>query len=86
MFGSEVNAILQHPAVHRELDEDAFYDYLTFAFAPPPRTLFKGIHKLAPAECMVVQADGQVRASALLVTVVGRRRHVACAAWARRRW
>ena len=61
MFGSEVRAILRHPAVIPELDEDAFYDYLTFAFAPPPRTLFEGIHKLGPAEYMVVAADGQAR-------------------------
>ena len=58
VFGSEVRAILRHPAVRAELDEDAFYDYLTFAFAPPPRTLFKGIHKLGAAEYMVVDATG----------------------------
>jgi hypothetical protein len=49
VFGSEVRAILRHPAVHAELDEDAFYDCLTFAFARPPHTLFKGIHKLGAA-------------------------------------
>ena len=42
VFGSEVRAILRHPAVVPELDEDAFYDYLTFAFAPAPTTLFTG--------------------------------------------
>ena len=61
VFGSEVRAILQHPAVHPELDEDAFYDYLTFAFAPAPRTLFKGIHKLGAAGYMVVGADGRIQ-------------------------
>ena len=75
MFGSEVRAILCHPEVHPELDEDAFYDYLTFAFAPPPRTLFKGIHKLGASEYMIVDADGQNPVRALLVAVVrgGRR-------------
>ena len=61
VFGSEVRAILRHPAVHPELDEDAFYDYLTFAFAPPPRTLFKDIHKLGAAEYMVIDAAGTTR-------------------------
>ena len=61
VFGSEVRAILRHPAVHAELDENAFYDYLTFAFAPPPRTLFKGIHKLGAAEYMVVDVSGETR-------------------------
>ena len=50
-----------HPALHPELDEDAFYDYLTFAFAPPPQTLFNGIHKLAAAEYMIVGGDGQIQ-------------------------
>src|ERR1700704_3459740 len=38
VFGSEVRAILRHPSVKADLDENAFYDYLTFAFAPPPDT------------------------------------------------
>ena len=36
VFGSEIKAILEHPAVPRDLDEDAFADYLTFGFTPPP--------------------------------------------------
>jgi hypothetical protein len=61
LFGSEIKAILQHPAVPRALDEEAFWDYLTFAFTPPPRTMFRGIGKLAPAERMVVDARGGIR-------------------------
>jgi asparagine synthase (glutamine-hydrolysing) len=61
LFGSEVRAILEHPAVRRDLDERAFYDYLTFAFVPQPNTLFEGIHKLAAAEYMVVAADGRIQ-------------------------
>ncbi len=61
VFASEARAILRHPAVRAELDEAAFYDYLTFAFVPQPDTLFKGVHKLAAAEYMVVQADGRSR-------------------------
>ena len=61
VFASEVRAILRHPLVTAELDENAFYDYLTFAFAPPPSTLFEGIHKLSAAEYMVVSATGQIQ-------------------------
>jgi asparagine synthase (glutamine-hydrolysing) len=60
VFGSEVKAILEHPAVPRELDEDAFADYLTFGFTPPPATMFRGIGKLAPGERITVSATGQV--------------------------
>src|SRR5262249_20564913 len=38
VFGSEVKALLEHPAIERDLDESAFLAYLTFAFAPPPAT------------------------------------------------
>ena len=60
VFGSEAKAILEHSAVPRDLDEDAFADYLTFGFTPPPATMFRGIGKLAPGESMTVTADGEV--------------------------
>ena len=62
-FASEAKALLRHPATPRELDEEALADYLTFAFTPPPRTMYRGISKLAPAERMVVRADGSVERS-----------------------
>jgi asparagine synthase (glutamine-hydrolysing) len=61
LFGSEVKSILAHPAVPRELDEEAFAQYLTFGFTPPPASLFAGIGKLGPGEWMTVSADGDVR-------------------------
>jgi asparagine synthase (glutamine-hydrolysing) len=60
LFGSEVKALVAHPAFAPELDEEALFHYLTFAFAPTPRTLFRGIRKLAPAERMTIRADGSV--------------------------
>jgi asparagine synthase (glutamine-hydrolysing) len=61
VFGSEPKALLEHPAVTPDLDEDAFADYLTFGFTPPPRTLFRGMSKLGPGECLTVTAAGDVR-------------------------
>jgi asparagine synthase (glutamine-hydrolysing) len=60
VFASEIKAILAHPSVSADLDEEAFFHYLTFAFAPAPMTLYRGIRKLAPAERMTVSADGRV--------------------------
>ncbi|HEU5240175.1 MAG TPA: hypothetical protein VFU37_23775, partial [Pyrinomonadaceae bacterium] len=34
IFGSEIKAILQHPAVSPELNEEALYHYLTFVTTP----------------------------------------------------
>ena len=50
----------RHPSITRELDEEAFVHYLTFACTPTPMTLFAGIRKLAPAERMTVTADGRM--------------------------
>jgi asparagine synthase (glutamine-hydrolysing) len=60
VFGSEIKALLKHPAITPELDEEAFFHYLTFVCTPAPMTMFRGIRKLAPAERMIVSADGSI--------------------------
>lgn len=61
IFASEIKAILKHPLVPRDVDEQALYHYLTFMTTPPPRTLFAGIQKL-PAGCMLTcDARGEVK-------------------------
>lgn len=56
-FASEIKALL--PLLRRrEIDPVALAHYLTFVAVPPPRTLFAGVSKLAPAETMVVTRDG----------------------------
>jgi asparagine synthase (glutamine-hydrolysing) len=57
IFGSEIKAILRHPAVKREIDLAAFYHFLTFLTPPAPQTLFKGIYKLPPGHRAVLKAD-----------------------------
>lgn len=58
LFASEIKALLAHPAVSADLDEQAFFHYLTFISTPVPLTMFKGIYKLAPGERMTLRADG----------------------------
>src|SRR2546429_2125000 len=60
IFGSEIKALLEHPALTPDLDEEAFFHYLTFVSTPAPLTMFKGVSKLAPGERMVVKADGTI--------------------------
>jgi asparagine synthase (glutamine-hydrolysing) len=59
-FASEIKALLAHPQLAAELDEEAFFHYLTFVCTPAPMTMFKGIRKLGPAERMTVRADGSL--------------------------
>ncbi len=58
IFGSEIKAILEHPAVPRELDLEGMHHYLTLHYAPAPHTCFKHIRKLPPGCALVVQ-DGR---------------------------
>lgn len=61
IFASEIKAILEHPAVSRDINEEALYHYLTFLATPAPQTLFAGIQKL-PAGCMLTcDARGDVK-------------------------
>jgi len=58
IFASEIKAILQHPSVTREVNEEALYHYLTFVTTPAPQTLFRGIQKLPAGHMLVVDRGG----------------------------
>jgi asparagine synthase (glutamine-hydrolysing) len=58
IFASEIKAILRHPSVTRELDEESLYHYLTFLTTPAPRTLFRNIQKLPAGHLLIVKRDG----------------------------
>src|SRR5437588_241119 len=57
LFGSEIKALLRHPALEPRLNEDALSLYLTFASTPAPLTLFAGVQKLPPGPRLLVDAD-----------------------------
>jgi asparagine synthase (glutamine-hydrolysing) len=60
IFASEIKAIVQHPAVSPDIDEQSLYHYLTFLTTPAPNTLFKDIHKLPAGHLLTVDRDGQL--------------------------
>ncbi|MBL8955731.1 MAG: asparagine synthase (glutamine-hydrolyzing) [Myxococcaceae bacterium] len=59
VFGSEVKALLQHPAVPRELDAVALRRYLAFEYVPTPDCIFKGVRKLPEGHALTFR-DGRV--------------------------
>src|SRR5438309_3212205 len=63
IFASEIKAILQHPAVTPEINEEALYHYLTFVTTPAPQTLFRGIQKLPAGHMLIVDRSGLARIS-----------------------
>jgi asparagine synthase (glutamine-hydrolysing) len=60
IFASEIKAILQHPAVTPDIDEQSLYHYLTFLTTPAPQTLFKDIRKLPAGHMLTVKRDGSL--------------------------
>ena len=61
IFASEIKAILEHPSVTPEVNEEALYHYLTFVTTPAPQTLFSGIQKLPAGHMLVINRTGDVR-------------------------
>jgi asparagine synthase (glutamine-hydrolysing) len=61
IFASEIKAILEHPQVVAEVDEESLYHYLTFLTTPAPRTLFRDIHKIPAGHMLVLGRDGHAR-------------------------
>jgi asparagine synthase (glutamine-hydrolysing) len=59
LFASEIKALLQHPGVRAELDEESLHHYLTFLCTPAPATLFGGIQKLPAGHTL--SFDGSAR-------------------------
>ena len=60
VFASELTALLEHPALARELDMEAVSTYLSHGWVAAPRSMVKGVQKLSPGH-RLVYADGQAR-------------------------
>lgn len=57
LFGSELKAILAHPAVDRHVSPEAIDDYLAYGTIFGSRSIFKRCEKLAPAHRVTVTAE-----------------------------
>lgn len=49
LFASELQALVAHPAVSREVDAAAVDAYLTYGYIPAPGTIYRNVLKLPPA-------------------------------------
>lgn len=56
-FASEFGALKRHPEMPKELDMQALWDYLSLQYIPAPRTAFKGVMKLPPANILEFNLD-----------------------------
>ncbi len=59
-FASTLPALLAGGGIDTDIDPVALHHYLTFhSIVPPPRTILRGISKLAPATMLTIDADGR---------------------------
>jgi len=58
-FASEVKAILATGLIRPELDLESLHQFLTFLWAPDPKTLFRGVNTLPPGHLMKWK-DGEI--------------------------
>ena len=61
LFGSEIKALLEHPAVKPSVDLTALDQVLTLPGPVSPRTLFAGVESLPPGQFLAVTAAGSER-------------------------
>ena len=60
VFGSEIKAVLQHPAVDARANLEGLGHFLSLKYVPAPQTMFEGIDALPPGEILVCDSRGPV--------------------------
>ena len=61
IFASEIKSLLVNKDIPRELNETAFYNYLSFLTTSPPDTMFKNINKLPAGHYLKIDTSGSTR-------------------------
>ncbi len=56
-FASEIKALLVHPGIQAEVDQENLYEYLTLQFILGKGTMFKNIFKVPPGHFMTIDTN-----------------------------
>ena len=59
LFGSELRALMAHPAFRPEIDREAASAFLRYSYVPAPATIFRNVQKLPPGLMLTMQAGGE---------------------------
>lgn len=59
IFASELQCLLKHPDLSRELDDVALAEYLRLGYVPEPRTMFREIRRIEAGTFVRFTRDGQ---------------------------
>jgi asparagine synthase (glutamine-hydrolysing) len=58
LFGSELKALVAHPAFKREIDRNSLALYFRHGYIPSPYTIYKGIRRLPPGHSLTMSSTG----------------------------
>jgi asparagine synthase (glutamine-hydrolysing) len=58
VFGSEIKAVLEHPAVSRTIDWTAVDAFFTYGYVPAPWTVYRDIRKLEAGHYLIADERG----------------------------
>ena len=58
LFGSQLKALMAHPACERVIDRGALLSYLRFGYFPSGCSVLTGIRQLQPGTALAIPADG----------------------------
>jgi asparagine synthase (glutamine-hydrolysing) len=61
LFGSEIKAILAHPAVKTKFNPNVLAEYLAFGYVAGQETMFAGIQKLLPGHTLELDEPGELK-------------------------
>jgi len=64
LFGSELKALMAHPAWRAEIDIEAAAAFTRYSYVPGAATIFRHVHKLAPGNILTVQPGAEPRITA----------------------
>jgi len=59
LFASELQCILRHPDISRDLDDVAVAEYLRLGYVPEPRTMFRAIRRVEAGTFIRFTEDGR---------------------------
>jgi asparagine synthase (glutamine-hydrolysing) len=55
LFASELKSLALSPDIDRRLDPQAIEEFFAYGYIPDPRSIYRGVKKLAPAHCLLVR-------------------------------
>lgn len=60
VFASELQSLIEHPEISKEINLQGIHDYLTLQYIPAPFTIYKNVFKLLPANILELDTNNNV--------------------------